>query len=112
MKMIEAIIRQERLGDVKEALEAKGFLGMTVSEVAGRGRQKGITLQWRVGSYRVDFLPKMKLEIVVDDSDSDAVVDAICETACTGKAGDGKIFIHPLSEVVRVRTREKGKEAI
>lgn len=112
MKMIEAIIRQEKLDDVKDALEAKGFLGMTVSEVAGRGRQKGITLQWRVGSYRVDFLPKMKLEIVVDDPDTDTVIDTICETACTGKAGDGKIFIHPLSEVVRVRTREKGKEAI
>lgn len=112
MKMIEAIIRQERLEDVKDALEAKGFIGMTVTEVSGRGRQKGITLQWRAGSYRVDFLPKIKVEVVVDDADSETVIDTICETACTGKEGDGKIFVHPLSEVVRVRTRERGKEVI
>ncbi|MBM2831453.1 MAG: Nitrogen regulatory protein [Dehalococcoidia bacterium] len=112
MKKIEAIIREEKLDDVKSALEAKGFLGMTVTEVSGRGRQKGIRLQWRVGSYQVDLLPKLKLEVVVDDKDSESVVDAICETACTGKAGDGKIFIYPMAEVVRVRTRERGVEAI
>lgn len=112
MKKVEAIIREEKLDDVKSALEARGFLGMTVTEVSGRGRQKGIRLQWRAGSYQVDLLPKLKLEVVVDDKDSESVVDAICETACTGKAGDGKIFIYPMTEVVRVRTRERGIEAI
>ncbi|MDP2744442.1 MAG: P-II family nitrogen regulator [Dehalococcoidia bacterium] len=112
MKKVEAIIREEKLDDVKSALEARGFLGMTVTEVSGRGRQKGIRLQWRAGSYQVDLLPKLKLEVVVDDKDSESVVDAICETACTGKAGDGKIFIYPVADVVRVRTRERGIEAI
>lgn len=112
MKKIETIIRPEKLDEVKQSLEAKGFYGMTVTEVSGRGRQKGITLQWRAGSYQVDLLPKLKLEMVVEDGDSDAVVDSICETCGTGRPGDGKIFIYPLAEVVRVRTRERGKAAV
>lgn len=109
MKKIEAIIRQEKLQLVKDVLEEKGIVGMTVSEVSGRGQQKGIVLQWRAGEYRVDFLPKLKLEIVVNDEDCDAVVESICETARTGKEGDGKIFVLPVYSAVRVRTGENGK---
>jgi nitrogen regulatory protein P-II 1 len=85
---------------------------MTVSEVKGRGRQKGIALQWRAGDYRVEFLQKMKLEMVVEDKDAEAVIDLICEYAHTGEAGDGKIFVFPVEEVVRVRTRERGCGAV
>lgn len=112
MKKIEAIIRPEKLDSVKTALEEKGYAGMSVTEVKGRGRQKGITLQWRVGEYRVDFLPKVKLEIVVDDKDIEVVINTICEVAKTGKIGDGKIFIYPVENVIRVRTGECGIEAI
>ncbi len=112
MKKIEAVIRPERLDVVREALDAKGFSGMTVTQVEGRGRQKGITLQWRAGEYRVEFLPKVKLEIVVNDEDVEQVVDIICDAAATGKIGDGKIFILPVDDVVRVRTKERGKDAI
>jgi nitrogen regulatory protein P-II 1 len=112
MKKIEAIIRPEKLNLVREALDKKGFNGMTASEVKGRGRQKGITLQWRAGDYRVEFIPKVKLEVVVDDADAEAVVDAICEAAQTGEAGDGKIFIYPVDDVVRVRTKERGHTAV
>ena len=112
MIKIEAIIREEKLNAVKEALETQGFLGMTVTEVSGRGRQKGIRLQWRAGTYCVDFLPKLKVEVVVDDKDSEAVIDTICKIAKTGKEGDGKIFVYPLTEAVRVRTGERGKEGI
>jgi len=112
MKKIEAIIRPEKLNLVKEALDKKGFNGMTVSEVKGRGRQKGIALQWRAGDYRVDFIPKVKLEVVVDDADAENVVSSICETAQTGGAGDGKIFIYPVEDVIRVRTKERGFSAV
>ncbi|MCS4541474.1 MAG: P-II family nitrogen regulator [Euryarchaeota archaeon] len=112
MKKIEAIIRPEKLDSVKTALEEKGYPGMSVTEVKGRGRQKGITLQWRVGEYRVDFLPKVKLEIVVDDKDIEVVINTICEAAKTGKIGDGKIFVYPVENVIRVRTGESGMEAI
>lgn len=112
MKKIEAIIRQERLEPVKEALESRGFPCMTITEVSGRGRQKGITLQWRAGSYCVEFLPKLKIEVVVDDKDSTAVIEAICETAKTGKEGDGKIFVYTLSDAVRVRDGERGVAVI
>jgi nitrogen regulatory protein P-II 1 len=112
MKKIEAIIRPEKLHLLRSKLDSKGFSGMTVSEVKGRGRQKGVTLQWRAGDYRVEFLPKNKLEMVVDDRDVQAVIDLICEYAQTGEAGDGKIFIFPVDDVVRVRTKERGCGAV
>jgi nitrogen regulatory protein P-II 1 len=112
MKKIEAIIRPEKLDAVRGALDEKGFPGMTVSEVKGRGRQKGITLQWRAGDYRVEFLPKVKLEIIVADEDAEAVIETICEVAKTGKIGDGKIFVYPVDDVIRVRTKERGKDAV
>lgn len=112
MKKVEAIIREERLDAVKKALEEKSYFGMTVSEVSGRGKQKGITLQWRVGEYRVDLLPKLKIELVVLDEDVDPVVDAIMMNARTGDTGDGKIFIMPVETVVRVRTGDFNEAAI
>ena len=108
MKKIEAIIRPEKLHLLREKLDAKGFSGMTATEVKGRGRQKGIVLQWRAGDYKVEFLPKVKLEVVVDDKDAETVIDLICDVAHTGEAGDGKIFVYPVEDVVRVRTKERG----
>ncbi len=112
MKKIEAIIREEKLDAVKGALEEKGFIGMTVSEVSGRGQQKGLPLQWRAGEYRVEFLPKLKLEIICHDKDCSLAVETICETARTGAIGDGMIFILPIEDMVRVRTGDKGEEAL
>ena len=112
MKKIEAIIRTEKLEDVRVALDKEGFVGMTVTEVKGRGSQKGITLEWRAGEYRVEFLPKLKLELVVDEFDSERAVKVILEAAQTGKVGDGKIFIYPVDNVIRVRTGERGAKAI
>lgn len=112
MKKIEAIIRTEKLEELREALDAAGFSGMTATEVRGRGKQKGITLEWRVGDYNVDFLPKIKLEMVVDDSNAEKVIGVIEQVCSTGNIGDGKIFISSVNEVVRIRTREKGKTAI
>jgi nitrogen regulatory protein P-II 1 len=98
---------------VKTALAIKGHIGLTTYGVMGRGRQKGIVLQWRgVKEYRVDLLPKTKIEVVVDDTDVDEVVKTILETAFTGQAGDGKIFVLPLDAVIRIRTRERDKEAM
>jgi len=112
MKKIEAIIREEKLDAVKKALEEKGHFGMTISEVSGRGRQKGIPLQWRVGEYKVDFLPKLKIEVVVPDKDVNLVLSAIIQNARTGEIGDGKIFVLPVDNIVRVRTGEEGDNAI
>lgn len=112
MKKIEAIIREEKLEPVRKAVESFGYFGMTISEVSGRGRQKGIPLQWRVGEYRVDFLPKLKIEIVVLDEDVAKTVNAISRNARTGEMGDGKIFILPVENAVRVRTGEDGGNAI
>ncbi|NPV61427.1 MAG: P-II family nitrogen regulator [Methanotrichaceae archaeon] len=112
MKKIEAIIRPEKLHLVRTALDKSGYSGMTATEVKGRGRQKGIALQWRAGDYRVEFMPKAKLELVVQDQDVEAVIDLICQAAQTGEAGDGKIFVYPVEEVVRVRTRERGSGAV
>jgi nitrogen regulatory protein P-II 1 len=106
MKKVEAIIRPEKLESVKDALEGKGILGMTVTQVGGRGRQKGIALQWRAGEYRVDFLPKVKLEIVLSDDECKTAVDVICKSARTGKEGDGMIFVLPVESAVRVRTSD------
>jgi nitrogen regulatory protein P-II 1 len=112
MKKIEAIIREERLNAVKKALEEKSYFGMTVSEVSGRGKQKGIPLQWRVGEYRVDLLPKLKIELVVLDEDVSVAIDAIVSNARTGETGDGKIFVLPVETVVRVRTGDRNEAAI
>ena len=106
MKKIEAIIRPEKLEPVKAALEEKGIVGMTVTQVSGRGRQKGIALQWRVGEYRIDFLPKVKLEIVCSDDACGTAVDVICKVARTGKEGDGMIFVLPVESIMRVRTSD------
>ena len=112
MKKIEAIIKPFKLDDVKEALNEIGVQGMTISEVKGYGRQKGHKEIYRGAEYVVDFIPKTKLEIIVETERVDRVVDAICNAANTGKLGDGKIFILSVDEVIRVRTGEKGKEAI
>ncbi len=112
MKKIEAIIRPEVLDQVRTALEEKGIVGMTVTEVEGRGRQKGISLQWRAGEYRVEFLPKIRIDMVVDDDLVEPAIEAITSIAKTGRSGDGKIFIYPVEEVIRLSTGERGKEAI
>jgi len=112
MKKIEAIIKPFKLDDVKEALNEIGVTGMTISEVKGYGRQKGHKEIYRGAEYVVDFIPKVKLEIIVDASKADQVVEKIRESAYTGKIGDGKIFVLSVDEVVRVRTGERGKDAI
>ena len=112
MKKIEVIIKPFKLDDVKEALSALGVSGMTVSEVKGYGRQQGHTELYRGAEYVVDFLPKLKIEIVVNDDMEDKVVEAIVAAARTGKIGDGKIFVSDIAKVVRVRTGETGSEAI
>jgi nitrogen regulatory protein P-II 1 len=112
LKKIEAIIKPFKLEEVKEALDGIGIRGITVSEVKGFGRQKGHTELYRGAEYVVDFLPKIKLEIVLPDNQVEKAVEAIIAAAKTGRIGDGKIFILPLDEVVRIRTGEKGEEAI
>src|SRR5579872_1900156 len=112
MKKIEAIIKPFKLEDVKEALAALGVEGMTVSEVKGFGRQKGHTEIYRGSEYTVDFLPKIKLEIVLADSRVAAAADAIVKAAKTGKIGDGKVFISPIESAVRIRTEETGEQAV
>ena len=112
MKLIEAIIKPFKLDEVKDALNEIGIEGITVSEVKGFGRQKGHTELYRGAEYVVDFIPKVKLEIVVNDELVAKVVEAIENTAKTGRIGDGKIFILPLEEAIRIRTGEKGNDAI
>jgi nitrogen regulatory protein P-II 1 len=112
MKLVEAIIKPFKLDEVKDALNEVGIEGITVSEVKGFGRQKGHTELYRGAEYVVDFIPKVKLEIAVNDDLVAKVVETIINTAKTGRIGDGKIFILPLEEAVRIRTGEKGNEAI
>jgi nitrogen regulatory protein P-II 1 len=112
MKQIEAIIKPFKLDEVKEALTKVGIQGMTIVEVKGFGRQKGHTELYRGAEYSVDFLPKVKIQILVPDEKATQVVETILKTARTGKIGDGKIFIVPVEEVVRIRTGEKGADAI
>jgi nitrogen regulatory protein P-II 1 len=112
MKKVEAIIRPEKLDAVKDALEAKGILGMTITNVTGRGRQKGIALQWRAGEYRVDFLPKVKIEIVLSDEECQTAIDCICRAAKTGREGDGMIFVLPVENALRVRTSDSGEACV
>jgi nitrogen regulatory protein P-II 1 len=112
MKKVEAIIKPFKVDEVKEALNDIGVVGITVSEVKGYGRQKGHTEIYRGAEYVIDFLPKIKMEIVVADEMVAQVVDAICEAAATGKIGDGKIFVIDVPEVIRIRTGERGEDAI
>jgi nitrogen regulatory protein PII len=112
MKKIEAIIKPFKLEDVKEALAELGVEGMTVSEVKGFGRQKGHTEIYRGSEYTVDFLPKIKLEIVIGDAQAAAAVEAIVKAAKTGKIGDGKVFVSPIENAVRIRTEETGDKAV
>jgi nitrogen regulatory protein P-II 1 len=112
MKKIEAIIRPFKIDDVREALSEIGVSGLTLTEVKGYGRQKGHTEVYRGSEYQIDFLPKLKLEIVVKDSMVDKVIDTIIKTARTGQVGDGKIFVYDITEVVRIRTEESGEDAL
>lgn len=112
MKKIEAVIRHFKLEEVKDALSQVGVQGMTVSEVKGFGRQKGHKEQYRGAEYTVDFLPKTKIELAVSDEIAKEVIDTIMTTARTGKIGDGKIFVTPLEDVIRIRTGETGGESL
>ena len=112
MKLITAIIKPFKLDDVREALSDVGVAGLTVTEVKGFGRQKGHTELYRGAEYVVDFLPKVKIELVIEDAKLDAAIEAIQSAAYTGRIGDGKIFIYNIEEVIRIRTGERGPEAI
>jgi len=112
MKLVTAIVKPFVLEDVKGALEQIGVLGMTVSEVQGYGRQKGHTEVYRGAEYSVDFVPKVRVEVVADDALADKVVDAVTEAARTGKIGDGKVWVTPVDSVIRVRTGERGADAV
>jgi nitrogen regulatory protein P-II 1 len=112
MKKIEAVIKPFKLDEVKEALHEVGVKGITVTEAKGFGRQKGHTELYRGAEYVVDFLPKVKLEIIIDDSQVERAVEAIMTAAKTGRIGDGKIFVSPVEEVIRIRTGERGSEAV
>jgi nitrogen regulatory protein P-II 1 len=112
MKKIEAIIRHFKLEDVKNALVEKGISGMTITEVRGFGRQKGHTEMYRGTEYRVDFVPKVKVEVVVDDSKLQTAINTIVKAAQTGQIGDGKLFVYSLEDCVRIRTGETGQDAI
>src|SRR5512140_2572791 len=112
MKKIEAIVKPFKLEDVKDALSEAGITGMTVTEVKGFGRQKGHTEIYRGSEYTVDFLPKLKLEVVLDDEHLDEAVAAIVKAAKTGKIGDGKVFVSAIEDAIRIRTEEKGAKAV
>jgi len=111
-KKIEAIIREEKLNDVKEALRAIGIVGLNVQEIHGHGRQGGIELAGRTGTYQVDMLPKIQVNIILSDHNVEKTIEVIRQAAQTGKTGDGLIFIYPVEEVVRIRTGERGREAL
>jgi nitrogen regulatory protein P-II 1 len=112
MKLIVAVIKPFKLTDVKEALKNAGVQGMTLTEVNGFGRQRGHTEVYRGAEYEIDFVPKIRLEVLVDDEQTDDVVDAIVSSAVTGKIGDGKVWVVPVETAVRVRTGERGKDAL
>jgi nitrogen regulatory protein P-II 1 len=112
MKLVTAVLKPFRLDEVKAALEAVGVQGMTVSEVQGFGRQRGHTEVYRGAEYTVDFVPKVRVEVLVDDADADRVVEAIVAAAQSGSIGDGKVWTTPVDEVVRVRTGERGPDAL
>ncbi|MCF8032207.1 MAG: P-II family nitrogen regulator [Desulfarculaceae bacterium] len=112
LKKIEAIIREDKLGDVKDALSDIGIRGMNVFEIRGQGRQGGITLAGRSGTYQVDMLPKMQINIILSEQNVDQTIEAILQAGQTGDAGDGLIFVYPVDEAVRIRTGERGNEAV
>ena len=111
-KKIEAIVREEQLNDIKDALHEIGIVGMNVSEVRGHGRQGGLTLAGRTGTYQVDMLPKIQINIVLSDHNVERTIETICQAAQTGQPGDGIIFVYPVDEVIRIRTGERGREAL
>jgi len=112
MKKITAIVREDRLAMIKDALSDIGYPGMTVTEVKGHGKQKGVTEQWRGRTYKTDFIKKIQLEMVVSDKDVEKIIQYIVKEAKTGNIGDGKIFINPIENVIRIRTGERGEKAI
>lgn len=112
LKKVEAIIREDKLNEVKEALKELGIVGLNVFEIRGHGRQGGISLVGRSGSYQVDLLPKIQVNIVLSEQNLEEVIDAILRSAYTGEAGDGLIFVYPVEEVIRIRTRERGHDAV
>ena len=112
MKKIEAIVREEKLSSIKKSLEDLGYYGLTITEVGGRGKERGIALKWGTKEFRVDLLPKLKLEIVVLDEDLPPVLNAIVRSARTGETGDGKIFIMPIENAIRIRTGDSGSNAV
>jgi nitrogen regulatory protein P-II 1 len=112
MKLVTGVVKPFKLDDVKAALESFGVAGITVSEVQGYGRQRGHTEVYRGAEYRVDFVPKVRIEVLVDDDDSDDVVEVIVKSAATGKIGDGKVWVTAIETVVRVRTGERGRDAL
>ncbi|HEX4946516.1 MAG TPA: P-II family nitrogen regulator [Blastocatellia bacterium] len=112
MKKIEAIIRPHLLENVKDALQSLGVQGMTISEVKGFGRQKGHTEVYRGSEYKIEFIPKIKIEVVIDDEIADQAIDAVCKAARTGKFGDGKIFVFNIEDAIRIRTGEHGEHAV
>ena len=112
MKKIEAIIRPEKLDDVRRALEASGYPGITITEIEGHGKQKGVTQQWSGEVFKVDLLSKTKVDIVALDKDQEKIISAIQKASSTGSVGDGKIFVSDVTEVIRIRTNERGEKAI
>lgn len=112
MKKIEAIIRPFKLDEVKEALFEEGIKGLTISEVRGYGRQKGHKETYRGSEYEIEFIPKLKIEVVLDDNDAENAIDVILKTAKSGQVGDGKIFVYNIDDVIRIRTEESGPEAL
>ena len=112
MKLVTAVVKPHKLDEVKAALEAFGVQGLTVSEASGYGRQKGHTEVYRGAEYTVDLVPKVRIEVLVDDLDAEKVVDTVMESARTGKIGDGKVWVTPVDSVVRVRTGERGADAL
>jgi len=111
-KKIEAFIREEKLDDVKKALHEIGIVGMNVVEVHGHGRQGGVTLAWRTSTYKVDMLPRYQLNIVLSDHNVEKTIETIRKAACTGQVGDGLIFVYPVEDVIRIRTGERGRDAL
>lgn len=112
MKKIEAIVRPEKVDEVRKAIEAVGYPGITITEAEGHGKQKGVEMQWRGETYRVDLLAKVKLEIVAADSDAERIIQAIIKSAKTGSVGDGKIFVSDIRDAIRIRTGERGEGAL
>lgn len=112
MKKIEAVLRPEKLEAVREALEQAGYPGISITEIEGHGMQKGTVQQWRGEQYKLQFLPKVKIEVVCVDKDAEKIIQTVLESAFTGGVGDGKIFVYDVAEVVRIRTRERGERAL